>query len=94
MIVDFAPAARDDLTEIGEWIAQDNPSRAVSFLDELIDCANDLVNGPYRYPEVDAKRYPGVRRRNHKAYRIYYRVAHETIMILNIHHGRRSAPIF
>ena len=29
------PAARDDLIEIGDVIAQDNPGRAVSFLAEI-----------------------------------------------------------
>ncbi|WPZ37204.1 type II toxin-antitoxin system RelE/ParE family toxin (plasmid) [Thalassobaculum sp. OXR-137] len=29
------PAARDDLLEIGDFIAQDNPRRAASYISEL-----------------------------------------------------------
>ena len=94
MIVDFTPAARDDLAAIGQWIAQDNPLRAITFVDELIDAAEDLVNGLERFPEIDPRRYPGVRRRNHRAYRIYYRLTDDTIAILNIHRGRRRTPTF
>ena len=35
MKVVFSPAAKDDLMEIAIYIAQDNPARALSFVDEL-----------------------------------------------------------
>ena len=35
MKVVFSPAAKDDLLEIALYIAQDNPTRALSFVDEL-----------------------------------------------------------
>jgi toxin ParE1/3/4 len=31
----FSPRAEADLEEIGDYIARDNPARAISFLDEL-----------------------------------------------------------
>jgi plasmid stabilization system protein ParE len=37
MKVFFAPAAKLDLLSIGEHIEQENPTRALSFVDELID---------------------------------------------------------
>ena len=35
MKVEFSPVAKDDLLEIALYIAQDNPVRALSFVDEL-----------------------------------------------------------
>jgi plasmid stabilization system protein ParE len=33
----FAPAAKLDLLKIGEHIKRDNPARAITFVDELVD---------------------------------------------------------
>ena len=35
MKVNFSPAAQTDLLDIALYIAQDNPKRALSFVDEL-----------------------------------------------------------
>ena len=43
------PAARADLIEIGDFIAQDNPGRALSFLAELE--ANRIPAGPVYTPQ-------------------------------------------
>lgn len=34
--IEFMPSARACLLEIGEYIALDNPQRAVTFIDEII----------------------------------------------------------
>ncbi|MGP1276409.1 MAG: type II toxin-antitoxin system RelE/ParE family toxin, partial [Caulobacterales bacterium] len=38
----FSPAAERDLEEIADYIAQDNPRRALSFIAELRQTAADL----------------------------------------------------
>ena len=48
--ITFAPRARLDLIEIGRYIAQDNPSRAASFIREIKSFAQTLVEFPNRYP--------------------------------------------
>ena len=62
------------------------------FVRELQAIADDLANGPARLPLMDARRFPNVHRRNHKGYRIPYRVATDHVEILHGHHGRRATP--
>jgi plasmid stabilization system protein ParE len=51
-MVIFANEAKADLNEIGDYIARDDPDRAVSFIDEVIDCCESLEFGraPFRAP--------------------------------------------
>ena len=46
MSVVFSPAARDDLVEIALFIAEDNPKRALSFVDELEDKGQVVGRSP------------------------------------------------
>jgi toxin ParE1/3/4 len=41
--VKYMPAAIDDLRDIAVYIAQDNPRRALSFIDELERSTSDLL---------------------------------------------------
>ncbi len=43
----FAGDSKEHLAAIAEYIASDNPKRAVSFCDELIDHALTLEGNPY-----------------------------------------------
>jgi plasmid stabilization system protein ParE len=43
MKLEFAPRAESDLREIGDWIAQDNPVRTISFLHELGKAARRIA---------------------------------------------------
>jgi toxin ParE1/3/4 len=88
----YATSAQEDLAAIDAWISQDDPDRAISFVRELQDAADDLINGPSRFPPVDTERYPGIHRRNHGSYRILYRVTADEILILHVRHGRRDLP--
>ncbi|MFO1035194.1 MAG: type II toxin-antitoxin system RelE/ParE family toxin, partial [Hyphomicrobiales bacterium] len=48
MRVTLSKAAENDLEAIGDWIAQENPARARSFIAELrLDCL-DLAHFPER----------------------------------------------
>ncbi len=86
------PNARADLTAIGDWIARDDPRRAVSFIDELLVKAENLAEGALLYPEVNRRKRPGVRRLNHRDYRILYDIKGDVVRILHVHHGRRRYP--
>ena len=92
MKVVYASSALEDLDAIDAWIARDDPARAIMFVRGLQDAADDLADAPLRFPLVDARRYPGVHRRNHRGYRILYRVSPDEVLILHIHHGRRQIP--
>jgi toxin ParE1/3/4 len=46
---ELSPLAEADLLEIGDYIAQDNPRRAESFVDELVEQAEKITRMPSGY---------------------------------------------
>lgn len=90
MIVELTVEAERDLEAIGDFIAQDNPVRAISFLRELrIKCLTlaDLPNG---FPLVPRYEALGIRRRRHGNYLIFYRVEVERLVVIHILHGAQD----
>jgi plasmid stabilization system protein ParE len=87
MKVFFAPAAKLDLLSIGENIGPENPTRAVSFVDELIDRCYSLADLPRRYPLVPRYEHWGIRRCVYGNYLIFYRVREDAVDIVHVLHG-------
>ncbi|TPE59212.1 type II toxin-antitoxin system RelE/ParE family toxin [Sandaracinobacter neustonicus] len=90
MIVHLSAEAEYDLEAIGDYIAQDNPQRALSFLHDLRIKCTELADMPERFPLVARYEASGVRRRIHGDYLIFYRVEPGKIVILHILHGARN----
>lgn len=90
MIVDITVTAENDLEEIGDYIAQDNPTRALSFILELRDKCLSLSDMPYGFPLVPRYERHNIRRRVHGDYLIFYRVGTDRITILHVLHGARD----
>ncbi len=84
MIVYLTAEAEGDLERIGDYIAQDNPGRALSFVLELREKCMSLANMHDMFPVVP--RY-GIRRRVHGNYMIFYRVETNRVLIVHILHG-------
>jgi toxin ParE1/3/4 len=85
----FSPAAEADLLDIAIFIAQDNPARAVSFVDELESKCETLVGAPgigTSRPELG----DGVCMLPHGRYLIFYREANRSLRIERIMHGARD----
>jgi toxin ParE1/3/4 len=87
----FTPAARDDLTEIALYIAEDNPIRAESFVAELEAKARGLAEWPERHPARDDIS-PGVRAVVHGRYLLLYRDLQDEVRIVRVVHGARDLP--
>jgi plasmid stabilization system protein ParE len=87
MIVELTAAAEADLEAIGDYIAQDNPVRALSFVRELSRSCLELADMPEAWPIVPRYERHGVRRRVHGRYLIFYRVAEGRITILHVLNG-------
>jgi toxin ParE1/3/4 len=79
--------AEADLERIADRIAQDNPSRALSFAKELRERCETLADFPEGFPLVSRYAHHGIRRRVHGAYLIFYRVGATQIEVLHILHG-------
>lgn len=84
MNVQITTEAEDDLERIGDYIAQDNPRRALSFIVQLRDKCIGLAEMYEAFPLVP--RY-GLRRRVHGNYVIFYKVEIDRIVVIHVLHG-------
>jgi toxin ParE1/3/4 len=80
-------AAMADLVAIGEFIQADNPERAASFVDNLLDHCQSLSEMPDRHSLVPRFERHGIRHCVHGNYLICYRVSAGLVEIVHILHG-------
>ena len=72
------------LREIEEYIARDNPSAAIKFVDKLISDAETLVDNPQKGRIVPELTIENIRELLHKNYRIVYLIKKSSIDILTV----------
>lgn len=89
MIVTISPQADHDMEEIGDYVALDNPRRAVSFLQELRERVYQIADHPSAAP-VRPTLGPGVRGLVHGNYTIFYRVLDTQIRVERVLHTARD----
>ena len=87
MIVHLTAEAERDLEQIGDWIARDNPARAVTFINEIQHACLDLADFPERFPLVPRYEAQQVRHRAKGNYLIFSRVERRKVVILHVLHG-------
>jgi addiction module RelE/StbE family toxin len=90
MRVVITAAAKADLLAIRRYIEADNPNRAVSFVEELLDRCLALADTPRAYPLVPRYERFGIRRCVHGNYLIFYRLQPEQIEVIHILQGARD----
>jgi plasmid stabilization system protein ParE len=83
-------AAKADLLAIRRTIGADNPTRAVSFVEELLDRCLALADSPRAYPLVPRYERFGIRRCVHGNDLIVYRLQPEQIEVIHILQGARD----
>ncbi|EEA01422.1 plasmid stabilization system [Burkholderia sp. H160] len=99
MIVQILPDAEADLEAIGDYLARDNPRRALSFVHELRDKCRRLVDVYLAFPIVPRYEDLGVRHQVHGGHQIFYRVVGEPperIDVIHVLHSTHnySATLF
>lgn len=91
MQIELSALIQPDLVEIADWIAQDNPRRAVSFIREIREAFRKISQGPLLYqlrPDIgDGARLAVVGR-----YVILFWVDDEAIRIERVVYGGRELP--
>jgi toxin ParE1/3/4 len=92
MNVDITASAEADLAEISEFIAQDNPARAESFVAGLFDVCEKLQTMGLRWPFIPGYKDYGLRRASYRGYTIVYRVDGDTAFVLRVLHTSRDLP--
>ena len=87
MKVHFTDEATNDLLRIGDYIARDNPLRALSFIDEMERECLALAASPKAFPVVPRYEKQGIRRKVHGNYLIFYRLDGEQVIVVHVLHG-------
>ncbi len=87
MRIIFSPEAEADLESIGDCIALDNPSRALSFTQQMRAACTELAEHPRRFERLDRSRQREMRRRVFHTYLIVYEVLETQVSIVRIIHG-------
>jgi toxin ParE1/3/4 len=90
----LTPQSLDDLADIVRFIATNNPERARSFGNELIDHSLSIATFPEIGRVVPEIGDPAVREIIHGSYRILYEIfaEREAVYVLRFWHGARGAP--
>ena len=88
----YLPIAQDDLISIFDFIAQDSPSRALSFVDKLDERIGRLEQNSLlgRIPRHPRLREYGYRVLIIEAYLVFYVVRGQDIEIHRVVHGSRN----
>lgn len=82
--------ARANLRDIARYIRQNNPKRAATFVNELLDRCAELANAPEAFALVPGHEPHGIRRRPYGNYLIFYRVGGNRIEVLHVLHGAQA----
>jgi toxin ParE1/3/4 len=91
MRVAISPLAERDLEAIGDYIADDNPSRALSFIAELrIQCAT-ISKAPQAY-RARSELGEGIRSCAHGNYVIFFTATKVRLTIVRVLHGAMDIP--
>lgn len=85
------PTARADLIEIGDFIALDNPGRAVTFIDEIEARLIQIAERPESFPARD-ELHVGLRSARHGRYLIFFAENGDEVQIVRVLHGTRDLP--
>lgn len=91
MRLELSPYIERDLEEMADWIAQDNPRRAIRFIQEIREEFRRISAGPLLYklrPEVGEDARLAVVGR----YVILFRIADEVARIERVVFGGRDLP--
>jgi toxin ParE1/3/4 len=84
MKVTLSMQARRDLDGIRRYIEEDNPARAISFVNELRDVARRIGDMPRAFPLVPRYEQHGIRRRSYNGYGILYSVQPDRVFVHRI----------
>ncbi|MCF8050088.1 MAG: type II toxin-antitoxin system RelE/ParE family toxin [Desulfobacterales bacterium] len=85
--------AMDRVAEIAGYIAQDKPSAAVAWVNNVFSKVGQLSSAPElgrMVPEIQNKQFRELLYGN---YRIVYRMEKSRISILTVRHGKQVLPI-
>ena len=90
--VTFSPKSRQDLIDIGDYIARDSLANARRFVARLMDRCRRIGAAPLSYPGREDLA-PGLRMAALGRYVIFFRVLDDMVRIERVLHGARNLPV-
>jgi toxin ParE1/3/4 len=88
--VRLARSAEADLAAIADWISEDDPRRAASFVRELQGRCMSLAHRPKRFPVARHIDGQPIRKFSHRGYLVFYAVLENRVEVIHIVHGARD----
>jgi toxin ParE1/3/4 len=88
----WSPLALDRISEIAQYIAQDNPTAAENWVETIFAKVEQLRSFPKSgriVPETDNQK---IREVIYCNYRIIYRIEEKRLSILTVRHGKQILP--
>lgn len=85
----ITPLAEQDIEVIADYIAQNNPRRAVSFVRELYDQCKTISANPLGY-RLRAELADDIRSCAYSSYVIFFSVVENDVLIVRVLHGARD----
>lgn len=89
--VGFSPKSRQDLLDIGDYIAKDSRTNARRFVAKLLEQCQRIANAPLAYVRREDLA-PGLRMAALGNYVIFFRVLEDNVRIERVLHGARNLP--
>jgi len=93
MKIIWSPLAIDRTTEIAEYIARDNPSAAMIWVETLFDKVEILKSSPKSGRVVPESNRDDIRELIYGNYRIIYKVEKKILSVLTVRHGKQILPL-
>ncbi|MDE2435287.1 MAG: type II toxin-antitoxin system RelE/ParE family toxin [Sphingomonadales bacterium] len=90
-ILVLARQAQTDLRDIADYIARDNPDRAVSFVDELLAAMELIRERPTSF-RLRSEWRANLRSSVYHGYQIIFQISGNRVEIARVLHGSRDIP--
>lgn len=90
-VVTFSPKSRQDLLDIGDYIAKDSRANARRFVAKLMDQCKRIGRAPLGYVSREDLA-PGLRMAALDRYVIFFRVCDGVVRVERVLHGARNLP--
>lgn len=91
-VVTFSPKSRQDLLDIGDYIAKDSPTNARRFVAKLMDQCKQIGRAPLGYVSREDLA-TGLRMAALGRYVIFFRILDGMVRVERVLHGARNLPV-
>lgn len=92
MRIIWSPLAVDRVSEIAEYIAQDNPTASGAWINAVFAKIEQIKSFPESGRIVPETNNQKIRELIYSNYRIIYRIEEKQISILTVRHGKQILP--